>query len=120
MIIINISNYYFLIVLTILFGLHNSYYFSLQDGVGVNFCEQENKIYSQTRMFGSLGYCIALLLGSFLVLKINYSSLFIIAGFFFLLVNIVSLFIKIPKEEQEEVKVEKVTYKQLFKNNRYL
>ena len=96
-----VSNYYLLIGLTVLFGLHNSPYFSMQDGVGVNLCEQEKKIYSRTRMFGSLGYCIALLLGSFLVLKINYTLLFIIAGFFFLLVNLVSLFIKLPNEEQE-------------------
>lgn len=115
-----VSNYYLLIGLTVLFGLHNSPYFSMQDGVGVNLCEQEKKIYSRTRMFGSLGYCIALLLGSFLVLKINYTLLFIIAGFFFLLVNLVSLFIKLPNEEQEEIKVEKVSYKELFKNNKYL
>ena len=115
-----VSNYYLLIILTILFGLHNSSYFSLQDGVGVNLCEQEKKLYSQTRMFGSLGYCIALLFGSFLVLKINYTYLFLIAGIFFFLVNVVSLFIKLPKEEQEEIKVEKVSYKELFKNNKYL
>lgn len=115
-----VSNYYILIVLTILFGLHNSSYFSLQDGVGVNLCEQEKKVYSQTRMFGSLGYCIALLSGSFLVLKINYTWLFIIAGIFFLLVNIVSLFIKLPEVEEEERKIEKVSYTGLFKNNKYL
>ena len=87
-----VSNYYLLIVLTILFGLHNSSYFSLQDGVGVILCEREKKIYSRTRMFGSIGYCIALFSGSFLVLNIDYTPLFIIAGSFFFLVNIILIF----------------------------
>ncbi len=116
-----VSNYYLLIALTILFGLHNSSYFSLQDGVGVSLCEREKKIYSRTRMFGSIGYCIALFSGSFLVLNIDYTSLFIIAGSFFFLVNIILIFIKIPRvEEKEETKQEKVTYKELFRNKKYL
>ena len=39
-----IKNYYVLLVLTILFGLNNSPYFSIQDGVGVSLCEKEKKV----------------------------------------------------------------------------
>ena len=83
------SNFYLLLILTILFGLHNSPYFSMQDGVGVNLCEKEKKIYSRTRMFGSLGYCVALLSGSYLVSLFDYTYIFIISGVFFLLIIII-------------------------------
>ena len=84
-----IKNYYVLLFLTALFGLNNSPYFSMQDGVGVSLCEQEKKIYSRTRMFGSIGYCLALISGSYLVDLFNYTIIFIISGSFFALVNVI-------------------------------
>ena len=114
------SNFYFLLVLTTLFGLHNSPYFSLEDGIGVTFCEKENKIYSRTRMFGSIGYCLALLSGSYIVTLLNYTYIFLIAGLFFLLVNVIALFIKVPQEENKEEKENRASYKDLFRNKRFI
>jgi PPP family 3-phenylpropionic acid transporter len=102
-----------------LFGLHNSAYFSMQDGIGVSLCEKENKIYSKTRMFGSIGYCVALIFGSYLVEILNYPIIFLIAGIFFFFINVVALFIKTPDEEENKSE-EPVEYKELFKNIKFI
>ena len=113
------KDFYLLLILTILFGLHNSSYFSIQDGVGVTICEEEKKIYSRSRMFGSLGYCIALLSGSYLVSLLDYRYIFIIAGSFFFLINVIALFIKLPLKE-EVIEKEDIKYKDLFKNKTFV
>ena len=113
------KDFYLLLILTILFGLHNSSYFSIQDGVGVTICEEEKKIYSRTRMFGSLGYCIALLSGSYLVSLLDYRYIFIIAGTFFFLINVIALFIKLPVQEKI-IEKEDIKYKDLFKNKTFV
>ena len=114
------KNFYVLLALTTLFGLHNSPYFSLEDGVGVALCEKENKIYSRTRMFGSIGYCLALLSGSYIVTLLNYTYIFLIAGFFFLLINVIALFIKVSQEENETNVNKKASFKDLFKNKTFI
>lgn len=115
-----IKNFYLLLGLTIIFGLNNSPYFSMQDGIGVSFCEKEKKIYSQTRMFGSIGYCAALLCGSYLVNLFNYTVIFIISGAFFLLVNIVLLFIKVEAENNFDEDKKIISYKNLFRNKLFV
>ena len=115
-----IKNYYVLLFLTALFGLNNSPYFSMQDGVGVSFCEQEKKIYSRTRMFGSIGYCLALISGSYLVDLFNYTIIFIISGSFFALVNVILLFVKAPKDDEIELEKKKISYKELFSNKLFV
>lgn len=114
-----VTNFYLLIGLTVIFSLHNSPYFSLQDGVGVTFCEKEKKIYSFTRMFGSMGYCLALILGSFIVDYFDYKFIFLIGAVFFLLINIPLLFIK-GEEEEEENEKEKLSFSLLFSNFSFL
>lgn len=116
-----IDHYYVLLVLTIIFGLSNSPYFSIQDGVAVSFCDKENKVYSKTRMFGSIGYCLALLFGSYLTSLFNYTIIFLIAGAFFLLVNIILLFVKINKEESDQtIEKKEISYRELFKNKIFI
>ena len=115
-----IKNYYVLLFLTALFGLNNSPYFSMQDGVGVSLCEQEKKIYSRTRMFGSIGYCLALISGSYLVDLFNYTIIFIISGSFFALVNVILLFVKAPKDDEIELEKKKISYKELFSNKLFV
>lgn len=115
-----IDNFYALIILTILFGLHNSPYFSMQDGISVNFCEQEKKIYSNTRMFGSLGYCLALIGGYFIVDFIEYKYIFLIAGALFVIVNIILLFVKTNKENDLVIEKKEVSFKELFKNKVFI
>ena len=115
-----IDNFYALIILTILFGLHNSPYFSMQDGISVNFCEQEKKIYSNTRMFGSLGYCLALIGGYFIVDFIEYKYIFLIGGALFVIVNIILLFVKTNKENDLVIEKKEVSFKELFKNKVFI
>ena len=92
----------------------------MQDGIGVNFCEKEKKANSYTRLFGSLGYSLALLSGSFLVDLFNYQIIFIIAGIFFLTINLLLFFVRYTKDEEDDIKEEKISFREIFENKTFI
>lgn len=114
-----ITNYVFLVAFTILFALHNSPVFSLEDSLACKYCEEENKTYAITRMVGSISYLLSVMLGGFLVSKIAYKYVFVIAGILFTIGGIFSLFIK-PAKGDELLKKEKISFKKVLSNRLFI
>lgn len=114
------KTFIFCLFLMIIWSLNNSPLFSILDGVADKFCEKENKAYSITRMFGSIGYCVSLLLGGILGVGdvLNYQLIFSIASVIFIGVFISLFFLKSFDMENGEKK--KISFKVLFGNKRFV
>jgi Arabinose efflux permease len=80
-----ITNFYLLAVVTFLYSFNNSSYFNIEDGTMAKTIKKYKTIYSNVRIFGSIGYLVGLLFASFIFDYINYTILFMISGgaFFF-------------------------------------
>ena len=92
-----INNFYFLSIITFVICFNNSSYFKILDGTSVLTLNKYNKIFSTLRVFGSIGYFIALLVFAFLFKYINFNLVFIFSSFFFL-ITFILLFL-IDKED---------------------
>lgn len=112
-----IKNYIAVLIFTIIFAMHNNTFFSFQDGVAVKISNQENTIYANTRFFGSLGYLIGTFIGGKLIDLTNYGIVFLIAGLIYVVVELMFFFIY-PEEDQ--VKKEKITIKEIFKHREFI
>lgn len=88
-----ISNYYALIALTMFLAFNNSSYFQIEDGACTIALNKHNKLFNSTRIFGSIGYASALLLGWLIVGRIPYSFLFIVSSLFFLMGFLILFFV---------------------------
>lgn len=106
------ENYYLIMIFTLIFAIHNSTFFSFQEGICVNITSNEKKIYATTRSFGTLGYLIGSLLGGKLIDLTSFSIVFLIAGLIYVLVELLFFFIKPYEEDKNENS--KISFKEVF------
>jgi len=78
-----ISQFWGLLVLLSFFSLNNSPYFQIQDSYSAGETKRWGKSFYSIRIFGSLAYATALLLGYFLLKNVDYRSVFVISSVFF-------------------------------------
>jgi len=88
----------FLLAMTILTSFFNSALFQVMDGTAAIAAKASGKRYQSIRVYGSIAYAGSLLLGYFIVGRIDYSWLFDIASLFFIIGLAVSFLIT-PVEE---------------------
>ena len=72
-----------ILVLLILFSFNNSSYFQIQDAYAAVETKNKGSSFYSVRIFGSLAYACALLLGFFLIKGLSYKNLFILSSSFF-------------------------------------
>lgn len=106
------ENYYLIMIFTLIFAIHNSTFFSFQEGICVNITSKEKRVYATTRSFGTLGYLIGSLLGGKLIDLTSFSVVFLIAGLIYVLVELLFFFIKPYEEDINENS--KISFKEVF------
>lgn len=99
-----------------LISLVNNPSFNLEEGLASIIVKNDNNNYSLTRIFGSIGYFICLLILFFVPNNVKYDYIFYISGIIFLALGFVWIFIPNYKLEGKE----KVSYKEIFKNKQFL
>ena len=113
-----VNNYILLIIFTIVFAFHNNTFFSFQDGLAVNIANKENKVYSNTRIFGTAGYLLGTLIGGSLIDISSFGIVFLIAGCIYAIVELLFFFIKVEDEEKREQVP--ITFKQVLIHKQYV
>ncbi len=113
------SDFYLLSILTILVAIFGACHYGLMDSLCAVYCSSEKINYSSIRVFGSSAYIIATGLGGFICEYLGYSLCFILACVLFAISSIMYELI-VPINIEEEKKIEKVNYKLLFKNKKYV
>ena len=115
-----ITSYYLIAVFVVIFALHNNTFFSFQDGIAVKITNKENKIYANTRLFGTLGYFIGSVVGGKLIDLTSFGIVFLIAGIIYAIVELMFFLIKPFEEDESEEDKEKITFKNVLSNRQYI
>lgn len=115
-----INSYYLVAVFVVIFALHNNTFFSFQDGIAVKITNKENKIYANTRLFGTLGYFIGSIVGGKLIDLTSFGIVFLIAGIIYAIVELMFFLIKPFEEDENEEDKEKITFKNVLSNRQYI
>ena len=115
------TNFTTLLIFTILFGLFNSPYFTIQDGLGSSYSKKEDVNYGSLRIFGSCGYLGALTIGALLIylLNKNYRVIFAIACCLYVICLFLWFFVK-PFDEVKEEEKTKIKYREVIKNKTFI
>ena len=113
-----VKNYILVAIFTIIFALHNNPLFSFQDGLAVKITTQENRLYANTRIFGTIGYLIGSLLGGYIIDLTSFGIVFLIAGLIYALAELLFFFVK-PGED-ENFKKSDISFKQVFSNKSFI
>lgn len=74
------TNFYLVLIFSIIMNFCNSSFYSLLDGVCSSIATSEKRNYVSIRIFGSIAYLVSSLCGGFLIDKIDYKFTFLIAG----------------------------------------
>lgn len=77
---LGLTDFVYVIFLTILTATVNASFYQLMDGYSATFIKEENKTYAALRGLGTFGYFIGLIVGGFLSSNTSYKVVFIIAG----------------------------------------
>ena len=96
------DNFVSLLILTTLVAFFNSAPFSFIEGYVVPLAKQNKTSYSFIRMFGTIGYIVALLLGSLLLNFISIRDCLFISCSLFALSSVASFFLLEHEEQQFE------------------
>lgn len=96
------SNFYIVLIISIIMNFCNSSFYSLLDGVCSQIASSAKKNYVAIRVFGSIAYLISSLFSGFLIDAINYKFTFLLAGIIWLLDYILLYFIKVDNEEDKK------------------
>ena len=115
-----VSSYYLVAGFVVVFALHNNTFFSFQDGIAVKITNKENKIYANTRLFGTLGYFIGSVIGGKLIDLTSFGIVFLIAGIIYAFVELLFFLIKPFEEEKKEEDKEIITFKNVLSNKQYV
>ena len=105
------SNYYVIIVLTVLIALFGTCHYGLMDSLISVFSTKNNMEYSGIRMFGSIAYVIGTTLGGILIKVISFKGCFIFSTVLFILAGLIYFIIKPidASNEEKAVKIKEVT-----------
>ena len=115
-----LTSYYLVAIFVVVFALHNNTFFSFQDGIAVKITNKENKIYANTRLFGTLGYFIGSVVGGKLIDLTSFGIVFLIAGIIYAIVELMFFLIKPFEEDESEEDKEKITFKNVLSNKQYI
>lgn len=115
-----LTSYYLVAIFVVIFALHNNTFFSFQDGIAVKITNKENKIYANTRLFGTLGYFIGSVVGGKLIDLTSFGIVFLIAGIIYAIVELMFFLIKPFEEDESEEDKEKITFKNVLSNKQYI
>lgn len=115
-----LTSYYLVAIFVVIFALHNNTFFSFQDGIAVKITNKENKIYANTRLFGTLGYFIGSVVGGKLIDLTSFGIVFLIAGIIYAIVELMFFLIKPFEEDENEEDKEKITFKNVLSNRQYI
>ncbi len=96
------SNFYIVLIISIIMNFCNSSFYSLLDGICSQIASSAKKNYVAIRVFGSIAYLISSLFSGFLIDAINYKFTFLLAGIIWLLDYILLYFIKVDNEEDKK------------------
>ncbi len=92
--IVFVSNNFILTIISVaLISFANGPSFNLEEGLNSQYVEQEKANYSFTRMFGSVGYLLALLLIYFLPDNVAYKNIFLVSSLIILILSIIWCFL---------------------------
>lgn len=91
-----VQSFILCVIFMTIWSLHNSVFFSYTDGIAQKCTHNDNKKYSLTRIYGSFGYLICLLIGGGLGIAnaLNYTIIFLVSSLATLVAVIVLFFIK--------------------------
>lgn len=106
-----------IVVLTILLSIFGSCHYGLMDSLITIYSSHKNIAYTSIRLFGSLGYVIGTNLGGIIISAYSYQVLFVGATLLFIISSVLYLTLETFEEEK---KTEKVEFKVIFKNKRFL
>lgn len=116
--IINVNDYYSLLILTILLSLVGSSHYGLQDSLLTIFATNNKMNYSNIRVWGSISYIIGTAVAGFLIKEFNYDLCFYICAFLFVFASIFYFCVKpVYGEERKE---EARSYKEVICNKRFI
>jgi PPP family 3-phenylpropionic acid transporter len=102
-----LTNFYLLVGVVILLAFVNGVYYQIEDGASSFALQKEGKPYNSVRIFGSLGFGVALVV-CFFVLKVSpYRWLFVSAAGLFVAVFVLLFFLRPYSDEDVPVKKEK-------------
>lgn len=108
----------FLAIIMVLYSIIRAPLTPSLDAMTTVYCVENKKDYSSFRAFGSIGFIVAMLVGSYLYGKVHFIYLVIISSVFFTLFIAVTIFIK-PLDIDSD-KEKNHDYKQLFKNKEFI
>ena len=118
-VIVNSSNFYVLLIFTILLSIVGSSHYGLFDSLLTIFATENKMNFSRIRVWGSIAYVVGVTVAGKVVANIgSYKAAFYICAIFFILASILYWSVK---PIYNEVKVEeKRSFKELFTNKKFL
>lgn len=116
-----VSSFELILTLTIIIAIFGACHYGLMDSLLALYASSTNTTFSSIRIFGSAAYVIATAVGGYMVKLISYEITFSVSTLLFILAGLFYLIVK-PLElvEENEEKVEKAKYKELFKNKKFV
>lgn len=114
------TDYLSVVVLTITYSIAKAPVNLFLDGLTAQFCEKSNIVYATIRMFGSIGYFTALMLGGIIADVFSFSILFIISLCIIQFAGVFALFLPVESSIKNVEKKEKLELFRIFKNKRIL
>ncbi len=112
----NLNTFETITVVTGLIAIIEAPFYSLLDGFSGTFSNVNKKNYPSIRIWGSIAYVVGCFIGGFVIQFFGYTIVFLIAGVFYLLSNLILSRIKPIQLELEENKKIKRDYKAVLTN----
>lgn len=110
------SNYFLTLLSVGMISIANGPSFNLEEGINALYVEKEKANYAFTRMFGSIGYLVALFILFFIPTNFDYKMIFLISSILMLILGVIWIFL--PNLENE-IK-EKAKLIDLLKNKQFI
>lgn len=112
------NNFWVLFILVCLIGIFGTSHYSLMDSLLSVFAEENNKMYSSIRIYGSIAYIVATMLAGYTIVNDNYKICFAICSFLFIITSIMYQFLK-PITIRSEKEGKKRNIKAVLTNKPY-
>ena len=115
--ILNVNDFYSLLILTILLALVGSSHYGLQDSLLTIFATNNKMNYSNIRVWGSIAYIFGTAIAGFLIKEFNYDFCFYICSVLFVMASI--FYLSVKSAYNEEKKEEKRSFKEVIKKKNF-
>ncbi len=110
-----VTDFYWLLALTIIIAFINNPFFNLQDGIAIKISEEAKNKYAKTRMCGSFAYLIGVISGGYLADRFGFRFVFIVGAVSYILCLILLCFLARHPHENHDEKKESISFSAVFK-----